>query len=952
MLNFVFRKMKSKKWMVISLLIGNLFMIAIAAVSPMYSQAVLQRTLLRRFSDSYIETDRYPGTILQRGQYTGSKNQNKELLRKLGDADRLIEELTEELGIPVLSMGVQYYKNNVKALHETVVDDGENEVALKLSSYSGIADQITIVNGEMYAEGLKNHTFDVIVNERTFVHLGFMLGEELELPSLKDEAGIPYRIRIAGIFEMKEELDSFLISDPAGWNSVCLMDDELALELFTDSQKMGGSFGADWTAVLDYTKIRGDQAEHYLSVLERYLDPDEGMQELNGRWVYFQKVLEQFTQDAKNVNTTIVVLQIPIFVLLAAFIFMVSRQMLEMEQNEIAVYKSRGADKKQIVLLYLLQSVVISVLGLLGGIPLSVLMCRVLGASNSFLEFVKRTALQVEVGPKVWLFAVAAAFFSVCTMVLPVIGYADVNIVAHKRGKNRSGRRPWWQKIFLDVVLLASSLYGLYHFRGQKEYLVLQVQEGGSLDPLLYFSSSLFLIGSGLLILRIFPLVVRGVYGLGKRWWSPAFYASFLRILRARDNRGFLMVFLVLTMSMGIFNAQAARTINASGEERIRYSTGADLVLQEVWKDNSESAQGAGSVGSVGVQDVAGTEDLVYQEPDFGKYQIMEGIESVTKVLVNKKIKVSVEGGSISNAMLMGIHTKEFGETAWFKEDLLPVHWYEYLNAISQNSRAILVSSNFRELYGYEIGDVLTYSNEKGASIRGIIYGFVDYWPSYAPVTQKKVDGIWKETDNFLIVANLSQLQSSWGVTPYQVWIKTEGSSQFIYDYAEASGTKYTVFEDASAKLIELKNDPVFQGTNGILTVGFVCVLLVCIAGFLIYWILSIQSRTLQFGVFCAMGMSMKEVLLMLFNEQFFITGISMMSGVLVGILASNMFIPLIQIAYTSSEQVIPLEIVSEGSDYVRLFVVVGLAFLICMCILGGLISKIKISQALKLGED
>ena len=47
-----------------------------------------------------------------------------------------------------------------------------------------------------------------------------------------------------------------------------------------------------------------------------------------------------------------------------------------------------------------------------------------------------------------------------------------------------------------------------------------------------------------------------------------------------------------------------------------------------------------------------------------------------------------------------------------------------------------------------------------------------------------------------------------------------------------------------------------------------------------------------------------------------------------------------------------PIEIVSQSSDYVRLFVVIGAVILICMVALGVLISKIKISQALKLGED
>lgn len=933
MLGFVFRKIRNKRWMVASLLIGNLLMVAIAAVSPMYSQAVLQRTLIRRLGDSYEETGQHPGTILISGMYADVARDEQEYFDVVAGIEPLLTDFTEELQVPVLSRAVQYYRANVKATHEILLEEEKNEVLLKLSSCAGLEDHIRIVNGKMYEPGIKDHTFDVIVNERTFVKYSLMLGEELELVKIKDESGIPYKIRIAGIFESTDAQDPWWISDPAGWYDVCLMDEQLFAELFIDPSNK--NYKADWKAVLDYTGMRGEETEHYLAVSSKYLELlDENNFKKNE--VLFLPVLEVFQTEAQKLNTTIMVLQVPILLLLAVFIFMVSGQMLGMEQNEIAVYKSRGAKKKQIFLLYLLQSILISVCGMIGGIPLGMLICRVLGSANSFLEFVQRTALPVEMGPEVWLYAGIAAVFSVCTMVLPVIKYADVNIVAHKRSKNRSSTSSWWQKIFLDVVLLGVALYGWYHYQGQREFLMQQVQSGKSLDPLLYFCSSLFMIGAGLLVLRIFPLLVRTVFTVGKKWWSPVFYASFLRILRTKSNQSFLMVFLILTMAMGIFNAQAARSINANGEDRIRYSIGADLVLQEKWLDNRAE----------------NPKDLVYMEPDFGKYETMEGIAQATKVLVDKNVKISVDGGNIRNAMVMGIHTKEFGETAWFQDSLLPAHWYEYLNAISQNSRAILVSSNFREIYGYEIGDVLFYTNENGRNASGIIYGFVDYWPAYSPVIRIQEDGIEKESDQFLVVAHLSQLQSGWGVTPYQIWIRTEGSSQFIYDYAETSQTKYAVFQDAEAELIRLKNDPVFQGTNGVLTVGFVCVLLVCIVGFLIYWILSIQSRTLQFGIFCAMGMTVKEVLYMLLVEQFFITGISILAGAAVGIIASRLFVPLIQIAYTSADQVIPLRIVSEAADYARLFTVVGLAILVCMIILGVLISKIRIAQALKLGED
>ena len=90
----------------------------------------------------------------------------------------------------------------------------------------------------------------------------------------------------------------------------------------------------------------------------------------------------------------------------------------------------------------------------------------------------------------------------------------------------------------------------------------------------------------------------------------------------------------------------------------------------------------------------------------------------------------------------------------------------------------------------------------------------------------------------------------------------------------------------------------------------------------------------------------------MLLNEQLFISGVSIGAGVLVGNLAARLFVPLIQIAYSAADQVIPLEVVSAQSDSVRLFAVIAGMMILCMVILGWLISKIKISQALKLGED
>jgi len=934
MLNFVIRKMLNKKWMAISLLLGNLLMIAIAAAIPLYSEAILQRTLTSHLNTFMAETNSYPGTVSF--QYSHNKNTG---LDKLAKAEEMLTALSETWEVPALETVSQYYKSGVTAYPDILIEYIKESHSMKLTSYSDIADHIQIIYGNMYTPGLKEeNVFEVIVNKRTFEKQNLALDEYLSLPKLTDANGVPYRIKIVGVFENSNAEDPYWLSSPNKSDATYVMDYDLFQELFVTPDS-GQGFSAEYHTILDYTAIRSDQASFMKETMADYL---EEFKELSITIkFYFQDIIETFIGEADKVTITIWVLQTPIFFLLIAFIFMVSRQMLESEQNDISVFKSRGASKNQLVRLYLLQSILLALLGLVLGVPLGVMICKMLGASNAFLEFVRRGALTVRITPTVLLFACGAAFISICTMVIPVFKFANVSIVNHKRQKNRKNKRTIWKLLGLDFILIAVSLYGLYNFNKQEAYLLQQVMEGAALDPTLYLYSSLFLFGCGLLVLRILPLIIQLVFQIGKKWWPPALQASFLRILRTNDNQGFMVVFLILTVALGIFSTKTARTINANAEDRLYYSVGADIVLAEEWSDNS------------GAMTLDENLTFAFEEPRFEKYEKMEGIESVTKVLVDESIVTSVPGGVLNGIQLMGINTKEFGETAWFKDSLLDSHWYDYLNAMSQNSRAVLVSSNFQKKYGYEIGDTITYRHSKYGAINGVIYGFVDYWPTYAPSsTVVNKDGTQTIKDNYLIVAHLSQIQSVWGITPYQVWINAKDSTQFIYDYAAETRTNFEFFEDAASQVIAQKNDPVFQGTNGVLTIGFIIVLLLCTTGFLIYWIMSIQSRTLQFGIFRAMGMSKNEILSMLGIEQIFISGTSIAAGVLVGHLGADLFVPLIQIAYSSSERAIPLEIISQTSDYIRLGVVIGAMIVLCMVILGILISKIRIAQALKLGED
>ncbi len=932
MLRYILRKMISKKWLFIALLIGNILLTGIAASNPLYADAVMQRMLTDDMDAYLTKKNAYPGLVSV--FFNGSVKKNG----LIKENEALAHAVPADFGVPA-RMEVRRYFMSPMQNQPLIERDDAKISSIGLGALEDVAAHARIVAGRMFdSERRADGTVEVIVSQRALVELNLLMGERREFPKLTDADGQPIVIEVVGVYDVSDVEDPYWVRSPSSYKSECLLDFDLFNRLFV-REDLPVALSGCWYELLDAEQMSARNAQALYETALKYQEMGKNRQYLTVT-VAFSDILKNHISQARRVRVTLWVLQAPIYILLAAFVFMVSRQILETEEAEISVLKSRGVSGGQILSMYLLQSCLLALAGTAAGVPLGALITQALGSANAFLEFVSRRALPVRVGRETALYALAAAAVSILAMVLPVRRYAKVSIVAQKQKKARRAR-PFWQKAFLDVIALGTALYGLYSFNGQKAQLAERILAGEVPDPLLFLCSSLFIIGAGLVAIRLIPLFVSAVFRVFRRLWSPALYASFLKVLRQRANQDFIMIFLVMTIALGVFNAQTARTINDSAEENTRYVTGADVVLREKWESNADQVAENPSL------------DLIYYEPDYGVYQTMEGAASVCKVFTDANVSCSVPGGTLKKTLLMAIDTDAFGRTAWFDASLLPHHINEYLNAMAQNARAVLVSANFRDEYGLKLGDVINYWNTDSESTRGIIYGFVDYWPGYAPFThEKSADGVYRETENHLIVANLSQVQDVMGVRPYSVWVRAKDGAQFLYDYAETSGTRYAVFEDVDAKIVEMKNDPMIKSLNGVLTVGFIVTLALCFIGFLMYWILSIRQRTLQFGIYRAMGMRMREILTMLLNEQLCISVLSIAVGAAVGHLAAKLYMPLIQIAYASSDSYLPLRTSVDVSDTLRLLVIVAVMLIACMAILFTIIRRMKIAQALKLGED
>ena len=982
-------KIRNNKWLIASLLIGNIMIVAIVSSIPSYSQAILQRIYIKTLENSQIETGLFPGLariyVSRLGMRADSDRQAE--VYRINDAVR--NNMERDFGAPVLMRTARFNTSSWRLTPQLARGDSR-VLSMRLEAITGFRETVEIIGGQMYtgellpwehvpepvaglAEGADGtvsepdanqararlfttpeddetqpaSVFEVVVHEELFMRTGLLLGEEFVMRSLRDENERPYAIRVVGIFRAAEGTELFWGPVQSAMRNSLFIDFDLFSRVFVENGKTEDVAEFYWDTSFDYHSFQADSVQELLAVSGQYaeLAPTSYYKYTD----YFSKTAEAYMDKSRQLNLTLWVLVAPILVLLAFFVSMVSRQIITLDQNEISVLKSRGATSRQVFVLYLGMSLLLALAALSAGIPLGYAACGVIGSSNGFLEFVNRAGLVLK--PQLMSFVIAggAAAAIIAAMAIPAVRASRATIVATKQ-RSMVQKRPFWRVLFLDVLLLAFAIYQLYNFTSQKELLAERAAAGASVDPLLYISSSLFMLGAALLFVRLMSHLVRLIYVLGRNIWPPSIYASLLRAIRATGDEQFLMVFLVLTLATGVFDARVARTVNLNNEHSIRYAAGADIVIKEEWQINARH-----SVAEVNEAGGVTYKDIVWHEPDFSRYQALAGAESVTKVYLNNQGTIQQVRTLGGNVMIMGIVSDDFGRTAWMRDGLLPSHINNYLNALSINPDAVVVSSNFREIHNMKLGDRIMY-NADGKGYMGIICGFVDFWPGYDPVyTRREYSGATTADERYLVVANLAKMQRQHGVLPYEIWIRAKsGDTAFIYDEihnGSLSGLIMTKFEDVGVRLVDAKNDPVFQGTNGILTIGFIAILIVCAVGFLIYWVLSIRSRELQFGIFRAMGLGMRSILSMLACEQILVSGFSICAGIGVGLLVSEHFISLIQIGYSTGSR-LPLISASDSLDTVRLVILMGVMLVGCMFVLGATVRRIRIAQALKLGEE
>ena len=183
-------------------------------------------------------------------------------------------------------------------------------------------------------------------------------------------------------------------------------------------------------------------------------------------------------------------------------------------RNRATRSASRGVRGRQLIGLAAIESLVLVGIGGPLGLGLAPLLARAVGYTESFLSFTWREPLPISptaYNVAMLLAAISATFIA---RLWPMLRAARTSVISHERRRARAPEKPFWQRFYLDFLLLVPVIYAYRQLSAKgtlvPEALAGEAAQTTTTDPLLFLVPVLFCFALGLLFLRFFPLLTAG----------------------------------------------------------------------------------------------------------------------------------------------------------------------------------------------------------------------------------------------------------------------------------------------------------------------------------------------------------------------------------------------------------------------------------------------------------
>ncbi|HEY0755767.1 MAG TPA: FtsX-like permease family protein [Ktedonobacteraceae bacterium] len=673
--------------------------------------------------------------------------------------------------------------------------------------------------------------------------------------------------------------------------------------------------------------------------------------------------LEKYRSQEEIVQTPALILTVEIVGLMLFFVSTIIEALVEREQLTIAVMRSRGSSRSQIVVSLFMQTLVLCLCaGLLG--PLLALALVYLTIPH-FLSASNQDAFNVlvldpgQVLRSLSLYtgmALAAAFLALLLVIFLVV---RANILTQRREEARSTLRPLWYRQRLDLVCAVLAVGGymlIFYLQHVQQFLSAQSQILVS-TPLELLAPWLLVLAGILLFLRLFPLLLRWLTSLVRHTRGLPAVLALVQMERAPRQPMRMALLLGLTTAFVFF----ALVFSASQVQRAQ-----DLATYRAVSDFG----GYTVALPITTPDDAAT---VLSQVD-SSYQRIHGVTSVTVGYVDSRY-LFVNGDTAQaythKTVLTAVDANTFARTAfWSSQD--SAQSLAKLMALLSGQRqeaelrgvvpAIVAASTWQTL-GLTPGMTFRLADNLGQFDSTVYVAVAEV--SHIPPTDDGNQGALL-VDYQSLVAGRAHYQQE--TRPNYIWLRISASPGALNQVRAAlaePGLSLNNLVDRRAISISSTVDPLARSLLSILSVGVVAALLLALLANFLLPLFSVQVRQTNFAVLRALGASSSQITSLLAWEMAIILATALLLGFLFGaLLIVTSVAPLVftgvlpgtladvsNAALYTLQQVIPVTIVVPSSVFLVL------AVLVMLCLLAiSLISRLGqhplLAQALLVDDD
>lgn len=911
---------------------GLTMAVALLMTVPLYADAVNFRILEDRLS-ALDNQRRPPWAFLY--NYVGSWHGSIQWEDIQDVNSYLFDEADDVLNLP-LELAIRHLETPNYQLFPTDSVEYNNLSALGFGGFAtttGIENNIQIIEGDFPVPSA-GEPIEVLITLPFAEQVGWQVGEEyIALNHKVKDRQETFRIRVAGIWIPVDETAPFWFYSPAAFDELLIVHEDAFVNVISPAVQNEIDL-ALWYLVMDGRQVDTNNVESLVVRARRIEQRIDTLLPNTAEFISPTSQLQGYRQAVEELAILLFTFDVPPIWLVLSFIGLVVGLAVSQQKNEIAVLRSRGGTPSQVISMAVLEGLFLGAIAFVLGTFLAIGLTQLMARSRSFLDFSDTTVVRVALTEAGLIAGGVAIGLALIARIAPVIAASKHTIITFKQEQARSLVQPWWQRAWLDLLLVGIVGYGFYLLRQQGTIAVIAADESVAnpfQNPLLILLPALAIFALTLFFLRILPWLMRGLGWLLTNSDSISLLQAVRYLARTPNHYRTPLGLLILTVSLALFTASLARTVDLQLYDENFYEIGAELNLATF--PPPPPAFGASS-----------EPQSTFTFLPASEYETIPGIERATRV-GQYEMRSQVNGRAVRGTFI-GVDHADFRDVAYWRWDFSRYRLGTLMNALGNHLEGILVPGSLIEGSTIAVGDTLRYSiilDGTAVEFDGVIVGTFDYFPTWTP-----------SPNDILLVGNLNTVfEKAGGEFPYRVWAKTNGVleerafRQQLFDRQLANST----WRQPRPLVANAQAQPERQGLFGILSVGFIASALLTVIGFFLYTLFSFRRRSVEMGILRAVGLSRVEMSVMVAWELFLLIISGLLIGTLLGVGVSQQFIPFLQVSANIHEVAPPYLVEIAWDAIAQVYFLFGLLFVFALAALMWRLVNLKVFESIKMGE-